>query len=105
MQSVAEIETSVTEELSKPVSFETGKTDTEYQPKLLEVEENLSPKERLEKLMKMIEEERAEENQKQENKRPYEEEKIDMDEYLRDLVGANSITETMTKIYRDEQDS
>ena len=105
MQSVAEIETSVTEELSKPVSFETEKTDTEYQPKLLEVEEDLSPKERLEKLMKMIEEERAEENQKQENKRPYEEEKIDMDEYLRDLVGANSITETMTKIYRDEQDS
>lgn len=105
MQSVAEIETSVTEELSKPVSFETEKTDTDYQPKLLEVEENLSPKERLEKLMKMIEEERAEENQKQGNIKPYEEEEIDMDEYLRDLVGANSITEAMAKTYRNEQDS
>lgn len=104
MQSVAEIETSVTEELSKPVSFETEKTDTDYQPKLLEVEEDLSPKERLEKLMKMIEEERAEENQKQGNIKPYEEEEIDMDEYLRDLVGANSITEAMAKTYRNEQD-
>ncbi len=124
MKSVADIEASVAEELQKPVSFqsdtitrpdgierkeEKGKSEDleekPYQPKLLHVEEDLSPKERLEKLMKLIEEERLEEEQKH-GLPPVQTvpEELDLDEYLMNLVGASTITQAMVKTYQDEQE-
>lgn len=121
MKSVADIEASVAEELQKPITFQKNTTtrtvkagekeileeteENSYQPKLLHVEENLSPKERLEKLMKLIEEERLEEEQKQ-GTVPVQtatEEELDLDEYLMNLVGASTITQAMVKTYQDEQ--
>lgn len=124
MKSVADIEASVAEELQKPVSFQSdsipkpgrtehkeefsepeGLEDKPYQSKLLNVEEDLSPKERLEKLMKLIEEERLEEEKK--NGLPPAQtvpEELDLDEYLMNLVGASTITQAMVKTYQDEQE-
>ena len=121
MKSVADIEASAVEEMKNPISFEhitdtTGSAGTSgvspeeasegkiYQPKLVQVEENLSPKERLEQLMKLIEAERAEENKKKESV-PQEEEELDLDEFLMDLVGASTITQAMVKSYREETQS
>lgn len=115
MKSVADIEASVAEELQKTTSFDTSihsdvndnhlshteETPKPYQPKLFEVEDSLSPKERLEKLMRLIEEDREKEEEKKEN--PYQEEELDMDEFLFNLVGANTITQAMVKNYRNEQ--
>ena len=50
----------------------------------MNVEENLSPKERLEKLMKLIEEDREEEPPKAEP----EQEELYLDEFLMNLVGS-----------------
>lgn len=72
-----------------------------YQSKLMNVEENLSPKERLEKLMKLIEEDREEEPPKAEP----EQEELDLDEFLMNLVGSNTITQAMVKSYHDENNS
>ena len=114
MQSVADIEASVAEELKHPIRYDTtvrresssGGTDTdtstEYQSKLNEVEGDLSPKERLEKLMKLIEEDRKAEEQKTPD--IYQEEELDMDEFLMNLVGASAITDAMVKNYHAEQD-
>lgn len=123
MKSVADIEASVAEELQHPMSFQGGKEtqqdltnkknedsemkslDKPYQPKLFEVEETLSPKERLEKLMKLIEEERMEEENNGQIQEPVTEEELDLDEFLMNLVGANTITQAMVKSYRDEKES
>lgn len=124
MKSVADIEASVAEELQHPMTFQSEKdsqqnrieADTEdsdgesseekpYQPKLFEVEETLSPKERLEKLMQLIEEERTEEDHKEgQDPVPETEEELDLDEFLMNLVGANTITQAMVKSYRDEKE-
>lgn len=126
MRSVADIEASVAEELKHPIKYDTEvrrdshkETDQdnlhddnpesdvpepvkEYQPKLNEVDSDLSPKERLEKLMRLIEEDRNEEEQKKPD--IYEEEELDMDEFLMNLVGASAITDAMVKNYHKEQD-
>lgn len=116
MKSVADIEALVAEDLQNPNAFESSmhknvntnqdhESDADskkaYQPKLMEVEDSLSPKERLEKLMKLIEADREEE----EKKKPdlYQEEEIDMDEFLMNLVGASTITQAMVDNYREEQ--
>lgn len=123
MKSVADIEASVAEELQHPMTFqsenETQKNVAEpvketldekiieekpYQPKLFEVEETLSPKERLEKLMQLIEEERMEEDKEGQSSVPEQEEELDLDEFLMNLVGANTITQAMVKSYRDENE-
>jgi len=111
MQSVADIEASVAEELKHPIRYDTSvrrdnngydtESSTEYQSKLNEVESNLSPKERLEKLMKLIEEDRKAEEQKTPD--IYQEEELDMDEFLMNLVGASAITDAMVKNYHAEQ--
>ncbi|MCM1495651.1 MAG: hypothetical protein NC089_07635 [Bacteroides sp.] len=122
MKSVADIEASVAEELQHPMTFQSDKesrpeaaeqekaaADAElteekpYQPKLFEVEDTLSPKERLEKLMQLIEEERQEDKEGQESV-PETEEELDLDEFLMNLVGANTITQAMVKSYRDEKE-
>lgn len=122
MKSVADIEASVAEELQHPMTFQSDKesrpevaeqekaaADAElteekpYQPKLFEVEDTLSPKERLEKLMQLIEEERQEDKEGQEPV-PETEEELDLDEFLMNLVGANTITQAMVKSYRDEKE-
>lgn len=124
MKSVADIEASVAEDLQHPMSFQTDEavhrtssadeigaepdtpTEKRYQSKLVDVEENLTPKERLERLMKIIEEERVEENKKKEiAQEPMIEEELDLDEFLTDLVGANTISQAMVKSYRDEKKS
>lgn len=74
-----------------------------YQPKLFEVEETLSPKERLEKLMQLIEEERKEDDKEGQNS-VAEQEELDLDEFLMNLVGASTITQAMVKSYRDENE-
>ena len=113
MQSAADIEASVAEDLKNPIRYDTtvrresssvgsdSDTSTEYQSKLNEVESNLSPKERLEKLMKLIEEDRKAEEQKTPD--IYQEEELDMDEFLMNLVGASAITDAMVKNYHEEQ--
>ncbi len=116
MKSVADIEASVEEELQNPTVFDadvpkhTDGTQSEtpdgdskrfYQPKLTEVEDSLSPKERLEKLMRLIEADREEEEQKKPNL--YQEEDVDMDEFLMNLVGASTIAQAMVNNYREEQ--
>lgn len=116
MKSVADIEASVAEELQNPTAFDSGlhkntdiKSDNTseadakkaYQPKLMEVEDSLSPKERLEKLMKLIEADREEEEKKKVDL--YQEEEIDMDEFLMNLVGASTIAQAMVNNYREEQ--
>lgn len=124
MKSVADIEASVAEEMQRPMSFQTEKevrpdlsqenpetADTDspeekpYQPKLFEVEDTLSPKERLEKLMQLIQAERVEEDSKEEAAPvPEAEEELDLDEFLMNLVGASTITQAMVKSYRDEKE-
>lgn len=116
MKSVADIEALVAEELQNPTAFDsslhknedvnqTNSSDVDskkaYQPKLMEVEDSLSPKERLEKLMKLIEADREEEEKKKPNL--YQEEEIDMDEFLMNLVGASTIAQAMVNNYREEQ--
>ena len=96
LQSVADIEAEVEEEWKKD-----SPEKKPYQSKLMDVEENLSPKERLEKLMKLIEEDREEEPPKAEP----EQEELDLDEFLMNLVGANTITQAMVKSYHDENNS
>lgn len=95
MKSVADIEASVAEDLNQPIKF--------YQPKLFDVEESLSPKERLEQLMKLIEEDRQSSPVKKQSEET--EEELDLDEFLTNLVGANSITQAMVKNYRNEKES
>lgn len=116
MESVAQIEASVEEDLHNPTGYSQGITHTrhgapgdagsysgtEYQSKLYSIEENLSPKERLEKLMRMIEEDRVQEESATYVADPVPEE-IDMDEFLMGLVGANTIAEAMVKSYHEEQ--
>lgn len=97
MQSVAEIEAEVEEDLQKESSEKRP-----YQSRLMDVEEDLSPKERLEKLMKLIEEDRQEEEPP---KVEAEQEELDLDEFLMNLVGANTITQAMVKSYHDENNS
>ena len=97
MQSVAEIEAGAEEELQKDLSEKRP-----YQSRLMDVEEDLSPKERLEKLMKLIEEDRQKEEPPKAESR---QEELDLDEFLMDLVGANTITQAMVKSYHDENDS
>lgn len=123
MKSVADIEASVAEELQQPVTFQSEKEtkqsavekeketsdeksleDKPYQPKLFEVEETLSPKERLEKLMQLIEKERMEDDKNGQNSDEETEEELDLDEFLMNLVGANTITQAMVKSYRDEKE-
>lgn len=122
MKSVADIEASAVEEMRNPITFDqTGGASSHqgevvgdsggqsveekpYQSKLSNVEESLSPKERLEQLMKLIEEERQNENQ-QKDPLPQEEEELDLDEFLMNLVGANTITQAMVKSYREENES
>lgn len=96
LQSVADIEAEVEAEWKKD-----SPERKPYQSKLMDVEENLSPKERLEKLMKLIEEDREEEPPKAEP----EQEELDLDEFLMNLVGANTITQAMVKSYHDENNS
>lgn len=123
MKSVADIEASVAEEMQHPMTFQSEKesregetrdqqedigeesvTEKPYQPKLFEVEETLSPKERLEKLMQLIEEERREDDKQEPDPVSAEEEELDLDEFLMNLVGANTITQAMVKSYRDEKE-
>lgn len=96
MQSVADIEAEVGEEWRKEPPEKKP-----YQSRLMDVEEDLSPKERLEKLMKLIEEDREKEPPQAEP----EQEEMDLDEFLMNLVGANTITQAMVKSYHDENDS
>lgn len=98
MQSVADIEAEVEEDLQKDVSEKRP-----YQSKLMDVEEDLSPKERLEKLMKLIEEDREEEKPREPVSN--QEEELDLDEFLMNLVGANTITQAMVKSYHNENNS
>lgn len=98
MQSVADIEAEVEEDLQRDSSERKP-----YQSKLMDVEENLSPKERLEKLMKLIEEDREEETPKEPEVN--QEEEMDLDEFLMNLVGANTITQAMVKSYHNENNS
>lgn len=98
MQSVADIEAEVEEDLQRDSSERKP-----YQSKLMDVEENLSPKERLEKLMKLIEEDREEEKPKEPEIN--QEEEMDLDEFLMNLVGANTITQAMVKSYHNENNS
>ena len=122
MKSVADIEASAVEEIQNPITFDhasggsihqeeaekdSGEQFVEekpYQSKLSNVEESLSPKERLEQLMKLIEEERQNDSQ-QEDPLPQEEEELDLDEFLMNLVGASTITQAMVKSYREENES
>lgn len=97
MQSVAEIEAGAEEELQMDLSEKRP-----YQSRLMDVEEDLSPKERLEKLMKLIEEDRQKEEPPKAESR---QEELDLDEFLMDLVGANTITQAMVKSYHDENDA
>ncbi|MDE7366462.1 MAG: hypothetical protein K2N24_03795, partial [Lachnospiraceae bacterium] len=93
------------EELTEEKSTEEESTEEKpYQPKLFEVEETLSPKERLEKLMQLIEEERKEDDKEGQNSVAEQEEDLDLDEFLMNLVGASTITQAMVKSYRDENE-
>ncbi len=113
MGEVTEIEVSVQEDLEHPTTFleKSGDTESkpviakeEYKPHLTQIEEALSPKERLAKLMNMIEQERREEQEsKHADNPPDVREQIDMDEYLMNLVGANTITQAMVETYRNEE--
>lgn len=122
MKSVADIEASVAEEMQHSIQFQedadaagnkyagddirgTSIADKPYQPKLFDVEENLSPKERLEQLMKLIEEDRKSEEKVNPVSKADSEEELDLDEFLMNLVGANTITEAMVKSYREEKES
>lgn len=121
MKSVADIEASIAKDLQEPIVFQTERSDLvnkqtstltgdeteekQYQPKIFNIEESLSPKERLEQLMRMIEEDRQSEQPKQQESVPVEEEELDMDEFLMNLVGANTITQAMVKNYREEKES
>lgn len=101
MKSVENIEATVAEELNR-CSGEKTLGEKNYQSKLHEVEEDLSPKERLEQLMRLIEEEREEEK-KQIIQEPKVDEELDLDEFLMNLVGSNTITQAMVKTYHDEK--
>lgn len=101
MKSVENIEATVAEELNRS-SGEKSLGEKNYQSKLHEVEENLSPKERLEQLMRLIEEEREEEK-KQIIQEPKVDEELDLDEFLMNLVGSNTITQAMVKTYHEEK--
>lgn len=102
MKSVENIEATVAEELQNS-SGDKASEEKGYQSKLHEVEEDLSPKERLEQLMRLIEEERREEQKEQAVQEPTVDEELDLDEFLMNLVGSNSITQAMVKTYRDEK--
>ena len=102
MKSVENIEATVAEELQN-TSGDKASEEKGYQSKLHEVEEDLSPKERLEQLMRLIEEERREEQKEQAVQEPTVDEELDLDEFLTNLVGSNSITQAMVKTYRDEK--